>query len=85
MPDTVADMQIVAGDVDLNMILEERARELVERVIDVDLTRAKLLLREGYITVMLKIIFSLITLFDQYHKQIDRTVGGYPQNPGYPQ
>ena len=47
MPDTVADMQIVAGDVDLNMILEERARELVERVIDgMTLLEQKLLLRE---------------------------------------
>ena len=88
MPDTVADMQIVAGDVDLNMILEERARELVgEGHRWYDLTRTKTLIERVRLhnSDAKDNIQSHHVIRPIPQTQIDRTVGGYAQNPGYPQ
>lgn len=82
------EMQITADVVDLDFILEERARELAgEGLRWYDLTRTG----------------KLVELADKYNpeakgnikshhvvrpiplEQIDRTQGGYPQNSGYPQ
>jgi len=81
-------MQIAAGDVDLNMILEERARELVgEGHRWYDLTRTGTLIErvkahnsDAKDNIQSHHIVRPIPL-----SQIDRTSGGYQQNPGYAQ
>ncbi len=88
VPGQEAAMQITAGDVDLDFLLDERARELVgEHARWWDLTRTGKLVER----VRLHNIQAAGNIQD-YHNlrpigqdQIDRTVGGYPQNPGYPQ
>ena len=83
-----ADMQITAADVDIDMILDERARELVgENHRWFDLTRmGKLVERvrlynsDGKDNIQPHHVVRPIPL-----SQIDRTSGGYPQNPGYAQ
>ncbi len=87
VPGSEAAMQITAADVTLDFILDERARELLgEGVRWFDLARTGKLVER-------------VRLYNQeaapniqnYHivrpiplDQIDRTDGGYPQNPGYP-
>ncbi len=81
-------IQVSAGDVDLDFLLDERARELIgEGHRWWDLTRT------GTLVDRVKLFnpFAAPNIQD-YHtvrpipqNQIDRTLGGYPQNPGYPQ
>ncbi|MDT7829427.1 RagB/SusD family nutrient uptake outer membrane protein [Pricia sp. S334] len=81
-------MQITAADVDLEFLLNERAREMYgEHARWFDLTRTRTLVER----VRLHNPQAAPNIQD-YHvlrpigqDQIDRTVGGYPQNPGYPQ
>jgi starch-binding outer membrane protein, SusD/RagB family len=83
-----AAMQITAGDVDLDFLLDERAREMVgEHARWFDLTRTGKLVER----VRLHNVQAAGNIQD-YHNvrpigqdQIDRALGGYPQNPGYPQ
>ncbi|HET8737996.1 MAG TPA: RagB/SusD family nutrient uptake outer membrane protein [Pricia sp.] len=83
-----AAMQITAADVDLDFLLDERAREMYgEHARWWDLTRTGKLVER----VRLHNAQAAPNIQD-YHvlrpigqDQIDRTVGGYPQNPGYPQ
>ncbi|MFX0555421.1 RagB/SusD family nutrient uptake outer membrane protein [Maribacter sp. CXY002] len=80
--------QITAGDVDLDFLLDERARELVgegHRWLD--------LARTGKLVERTRLHNPQASPnIQDYHRvrpipqnQIDRTLGGYPQNPGYPQ
>ena len=88
VPGQEAAILITAGDVDLDFLLDERAREMVgEHARWWDLTRTGKLVER----VRLHNIEAAANIQD-YHNvrpigqdQIDRTVGGYPQNPGYPQ
>jgi len=82
-----ADMQIAAGAVTINMILEERARELIgEGHRWFDLTRT------GKLVELTKQHNPTASNIKAHHivrpipqDQIDRTSGSYAQNPGYPQ
>ncbi|MCB0631315.1 MAG: RagB/SusD family nutrient uptake outer membrane protein [Lewinella sp.] len=84
--DRTAEMQITAADVNLDFILDERARELLgEGHRWMDLTRTNKLIER----VKLYNLEAAANIQD-YHvlrpipqDQIDRTLGGYPQNPGY--
>ena len=88
VPGQEAAILITAGDVDLDFLLDERAREMVgEHARWWDLTRTGKLVER----VRLHNIEAAANIQD-YHNvrpigqdQIDRTIGGYPQNPGYPQ
>jgi hypothetical protein len=81
------DIEITAADVDIDFILDERARELAgEGHRWWDLTRTGKLVER----VRLHNPDAAPNIQD-YHvvrpipqDQIDRTLGGYPQNPGYP-
>lgn len=85
--DYIAEMQITADDVDLDFILDERARELDgEGHRWWDLARTKKLIErvrlhnaEARDNIQ---DFHIVRPIPQ--DQIDRTSGGYPQNPGYP-
>ena len=81
-------MQITATDVDLDFLLDERGRELFgegHRWWD--------LVRTGKLVERVRLhneqaagnIQDYHTLRPIPQNQIDRTVGGYAQNPGYPQ
>ena len=81
-----ADMEISADQVDIDFILDERARELVgEGHRWFDLTRT------GKLIERVRLHNPQAADFIQDHHalrpipqdQIDRTQGGYPQNPGY--
>ena len=82
------EMQITADVIDLDFILEERARELAgEGMRWYDLTRTGKLIElankynpEAKGNIKSHHVVRPIPL-----EQIDRTQGGYPQNPGYPQ
>ncbi len=88
IPGQEAAIQVAAGNVDLDFLLDERARELIgEGWRWWDLTRTGKLVERTRLhnpTAGANI--------QDYHvlrpipqEQIDRTQGGYPQNPGYPQ
>jgi hypothetical protein len=87
-PGMEEEMRITAGDVDLDFILDERARELDgEGQRWFDLTRTGTLVErvrahnpEASPNIQDFHILRPIPL-----DQIDRTQGGYPQNPGYPE
>lgn len=88
VPGQEAAMQITAADVTLDFLLDERAREVYgEHARWWDLTRTGKLVER----VKLHNPAAAGNIQD-YHAlrpipldQIDRTAGGYPQNPGYPQ
>lgn len=88
VPGQEAAIQITAGDVDLDFLLDERARELLgEGWRWWDLTRTGKLVERTRLHNP-----TAAPNIQDYHalrpipqEQIDRTVGGYPQNPGYPQ
>ncbi len=88
VPGQEAAMEITAGDVDIDFILDERARELLgEGWRWWDLTRTGKLVERTRLHNP-----SAAPNIQDYHvlrpipqEQIDRTLGGYPQNPGYPQ
>lgn len=85
-PGKVAEMQITAGDVTIDRILLERALEL-----DAEMTRWFDLTRTGKLVEYVQLYNPLgATRIQAFHihrpipqAQIDRTVGGYPQNEGY--
>jgi hypothetical protein len=79
-------MQIVAGDVTLDRILLERALELdAEQLRWFDLVRTGKLVEYviAYNPLGAPNIKDHHVLRPIPLAQIDRTVGGYPQNPGY--
>lgn len=85
-PGKVAEMQIASTDVTLDRILLERALEL-----DAELCRWFDLVRTGKLVEYVRAYNSLgATNIQDFHvhrpipqTQIDRTLGGYPQNCGY--
>ena len=85
-PGREADMLITAGDVTLDRILLERAWELdAEQIRWFDLARTKKLIEYvelynplGAVNIQPHHILRPIP-----QSQIDRTLGGYPQNDGY--
>ncbi len=87
-PGKEAEMEITAADVTEDFILDERARELVgEGHRWFDLARFGKLVER-----VKKYNFDAAPNIKDYHKlrpipldQIDRTEGGYTQNPGYTQ
>ncbi|WP_198661761.1 RagB/SusD family nutrient uptake outer membrane protein [Lewinella sp. IMCC34183] len=83
-----AQMMIAAGDVTLDFLLDERARELVgEGHRWFDLTRTMTLIDRvrAYNPEAGPNIQSYHVLRPIPQDQIDRTLGGYPQNEGYTQ
>ncbi len=79
-------MMITAADVDIDFILDERARELVgEGHRWMDLTRTNKLVERVRLhnPVGGPNIQDFHTVRPIPQAQIDRTQGGYPQNPGY--
>ena len=86
-PGREADMQISAADVTLDFILDERGRELLgEGMRWFDLVRTGKLVERVRLHNP-----EAAPNIEEYHQvrpipqdQIDRTEGGYPQNPGYP-
>ncbi len=86
-PGKEANMEITAGDVTLDYILDERAREL-----DGEMLRWMDLARTGKLVERVRLHNPQASAnIKDYHifrpipqEQIDRTVGGYPQNCGYP-
>lgn len=84
--DGTAAMQITAGDVTLDFILDERARELIgEGHRWMDLTRTNKLVERVrlYNPEAADNIQDFHTVRPIPQNQIDRTQGGYPQNTGY--
>lgn len=88
VPGQDAAMQITAGDVNLDFLLDERAREMFgEHARWWDLTRTGKLVER----VRMHNVEGGPNIQDFHNlrpigqDQIDRTVGGYAQNPGYPQ
>ena len=86
-PGSVAEMQITAADVDLDFILKERALEMDgEQARWFDLARTGKLVE--YVRAYNPLGAANIQDFHIHRpipqSQIDRTVGGYPQNCGYP-
>ena len=81
-------MEITAGDVTLDFLLDERSRELFGEG-----HRWWTLVRTGKLVERVRLhnpeaasnIQDYHTLRPIPQAQIDRTLGGYPQNPGYPQ
>jgi hypothetical protein len=85
-PGKTAEMQITSGDVTLDYILQERALELdAEQLRWFDLARTGKLVE--YVTQYNPLGATNIKPFHILRPipqaQIDRTVGGYPQNDGY--
>ncbi len=86
-PGQEAAMEVTADQVDLDFLLEERARELVgEGHRWWDLVRTGTLVERVrlYNVQARDNIQDFHTLRPIPQDQIDRTLGGYPQNPGYP-
>jgi hypothetical protein len=84
--DKSAEMEITAADVTLDFILDERARELIgEGHRWMDLTRTNKLVERVrlYNPQAAGNIQDFHTVRPIPQNQIDRTQGGYPQNPGY--
>ena len=86
-PGRVAEMQITAADVDLDFILKERALEMDgEQARWFDLARTGKLVE--YVRAYNPLGAANIQDFHIHRpipqSQIDRTLGGYPQNCGYP-
>jgi starch-binding outer membrane protein, SusD/RagB family len=85
-PGKVAEMQITAGDVTLDRILVERALELdAEQVRWFDLVRTNKLVEyvKAYNPLGAPNIKDHHVFRPIPQAQIDRTIGGYPQNTGY--
>ncbi len=85
-PGKEAEMEITAADVTLDFILDERGRELIgEGHRWMDLTRTNTLVERvrKYNPVGGPNIQDFHTVRPIPQAQIDRTVGGYPQNAGY--
>jgi hypothetical protein len=88
VPGQEAASQITAADVNLDFLLDERARELVGEG-----HRWPDLVRTGKLVERTRLHNSgAAPNIQDYHairpipqNQIDRALGGYPQNPGYPQ
>ena len=85
-PGKIAEMQITAGDVTLDRILEERALEMdAEQLRWFDLARTGKLI--DYVKLYNPLGAANIKDFHIHRPipqaQIDRTQGGYPQNAGY--
>ena len=86
-PGMEAAMEITAGDVTIDFILDERAREL-----DGEMQRWHDLVRTGKLVERVRLHNPQASgNIQDYHvlrpipqNQIDRTLGGYPQNCGYP-
>ncbi|MDO1513289.1 RagB/SusD family nutrient uptake outer membrane protein [Maribacter confluentis] len=88
VPGQEAASQIAPADVDLDFLLDERARELVgEGHRWPDLTRTGKLVERTrlYNPQASPNIQDYHTVRPIPQNQIDRALGGYPQNPGYPQ
>ena len=88
VPGQEAAIQITAADVDIDFLLDERARELLgEGWRWWDLTRTGKLVERVrlYNPEAAPNIQDYHVLRPIPQEQIDRTLGGYPQNPGYPQ
>ncbi|KKM98721.1 hypothetical protein LCGC14_1155110, partial [marine sediment metagenome] len=88
VPGQEAAIQIAAADVNLDFLLDERARELAgEGWRWWDLARTGKLVERvtQYNPQGAPNIKEYHTVRPIPQNQIDRTVGGYPQNPGYPQ
>ena len=85
-PGKEAENAITADLVDIDFILDERARELLgEGHRWMDLTRTNKLIERVRLhnLVAAQNIQDFHTVRPIPQDQIDRTVGGYPQNPGY--
>lgn len=85
-PGQEASMEISASDVDIDFILDERARELIgEGHRWMDLTRTNKLVERVRLhnPVAGPNIQDFHVVRPIPQDQIDRTRGGYPQNPGY--
>lgn len=87
VPGEEAAIQITAADVTLDFLLDERARELAGEG-----WRWWDLVRTGKLVERTRLHNPAAANIQDYHvvrpipqEQIDRTQGGYPQNPGYPQ
>ncbi len=87
VPGQEAAIQITAADVNLDFLLDERARELAGEG-----WRWWDLVRTGKLVERTRLYNPQAANIQDYHtvrpipqEQIDRTQGGYPQNPGYPQ
>jgi hypothetical protein len=85
-PGKEAEMMVDAGDVTIDFILEERAREM-----DAEQERWYDLTRTGKLVERVTLYNSDATGIEDYHihrpipqTQLDRTHGGYAQNCGYP-
>ena len=88
IPSQEAASQISASDVDLDFLLDERARELAgegHRWLDLARTGKLIERTRLYNPEASPNIQDYHAIRPIPQNQIDRALGGYPQNPGYPQ